>query len=190
MRFENFLEESTTGITAFNKYFKDRDVETFLKKDTPVYDKQGKNTDEIIPQGSKVVVPKSSKYDNGKVIVVYKNIPYNISFNLLDKGAKTGGEKLRITTNKLTQTAKSEMMSVDGKEFDAKVFYSAKDIANSVINGIYNISTIPENLKTIIIKNLNSNKYSKFDWGTFDDRKLKQEISKYYGEILIGLCVV
>ena len=189
MKFKQFLQESTSGLSAWEKYFKDREVKTFVKKTTPVYT-NNKKTDEVIEQGEEVLVPSSSLYNKGKILVLYKGIPKYIQFAALDKQAKKGGEQLKIPANILTKTAQSIESTVRNKTFESKVFYNALDLSTTINNSIQVIKTIPDPLKIVLINYLESGKFSVIDWMGYNNKQHINEIAKYLGELLIGLCIL
>ncbi len=190
MKFNNYLNESTTGYGSWVKYFKGQDKITYVKKISPIYNNVNKKTGEEIEQGEEILVPSSSEFVKGKIIVIYKGVPARIQFSNIDKGAKKGGERLKIPANVLIKTAQNISSTVGSKTFNSKIFYNAMDLSTTLNNSIQHIKTIPDDLKTILINYFENNDYSIIDWMGYDNKGYMNEVAKYLGEIIIGLCVL
>jgi len=190
MRLNDYLVEVTTGDAAWKKYFKDNDIETFTKKTSPVWDINSKKIDMSIEKGEPISVPSSSVFNKGKISVMYKGVPVIISFNNIVKPVTTGGERLKIQASRLVQMSTGKNVTVGSTSFPAKVFYNSTELALSITEGIQNIKTVPKDLKEILINYLSGRKYSIIDWNGYDNKKLKNEVAKYLGELIIGLCIM
>ena len=186
MRFEQFLTEST-GIEAFNKHFSGKDFITKMKKDSPLYDLNGKKTDDMIEGGEEVhITIASTFFKGGRISVLYNDETIYVTLNDIVKPGK-GGEQLSIQATKLLQSAPGRIVTIGEKVIKSKVFYNAPDLAVTVQNGIQLIKTIPEDLKLILTQYLQSGIYNKIDWQGYDNKPYMKEIAKYLGEIAIGL---
>jgi hypothetical protein len=194
MKFYNYLNEVITGKDSWEKYFKGKEVKTIIKKTAIVYDNDLNKTDDVLEIGEEVIVPESSRIEfKGKsalIKVLYKGKPVNIVLNTLKKPTTKGGEQLSIPASKLVQVAQGKTVTVKEKTFPAKVFYSSIDLSNTIQNGIKIIKTIPDDLKDILIRYLNQNQYKYIDWQGYDNKQFINEIAKYLGELIIGLCVM
>lgn len=79
------LDEAKSGTEKWKKYFADSEVETTVKKDTPVYDEKGKKTGDIIKAGEQIITQIIPEYQP-KIPVLYNgNIVY-VSIDNIDKG--------------------------------------------------------------------------------------------------------
>ena len=190
MKFKQYLNEVTSGIDAWTKYFKDQDIATVVKKNGPIYDENGKKTDDTIEGGSEILVPSSSIFDKGKIKVLFNSKPIIITFANIRKPATTGGEQLSIQAAKLVQTAPVKTITIGNKKFPATVFYNSTELSNTLYSGIQMIKTIPDDLKNILLVYLSSGQYNLIDWGDYSNNQFKGEIAKYLGELMIGLTVM
>ena len=187
-QFKKYVNESS-GIGAWQKYFMDKEVITTIKKTSPIWI-NNKKTDDVLEMGEEIIIPSSSIFQKGKISVLYKGVPTIIQFANIVKPTKKGGEQLNIQATKLLKTAKGRSVTIGSKTFPAKVFYNPVDVSTTVQNGIQLIKTIPDDLKNILSNYLSQSKYQFIDWQGYDNKQFKNEIAKYLGEILIGLCVM
>jgi len=189
MKLQMYLNESS-GVAAWMKYFKGIDKVTRTKKVSPIYNSDNKRTGEELEDGEEILVPSSSVFNKGKISVMYKGSPVIIQFANIDKGATKGGETLKINATKLLNTAQNRESTVGSKTFDSKVFYNAQDLSTTLINSLPNMKAIPDNLRNILISYFEGSSYSYINWYGYDNKKHINEIAKYLGEIIIGLCVL
>ena len=78
------LDEAKSGMEKWKKYFADSEVETTVKKDTPIFDENGKKTGDKIKAGEPITTQVVPEYQP-KIPVLYNgNIVY-ISVDNIDK---------------------------------------------------------------------------------------------------------
>jgi ribosome biogenesis GTPase A len=71
------LDEAKSGLEKWKKYFADSEVETVIKKDSPIFDEKGKKTGDIIKAGETITTQVVSEYQpkipvlyNGNIILI------------------------------------------------------------------------------------------------------------------------
>jgi hypothetical protein len=79
------LDEAKSGMEKWKKYFADTEVETTVKKDTPIYDESGKKTGDIIKAGESITTQVVPEYQP-KIPVLYNGNIIYLSIDSIDKG--------------------------------------------------------------------------------------------------------
>lgn len=191
MKFEHYILESTSGLAAWNKYFKGKEVKTTLNKEAAVYNSNGEKTGVVLDVGETVdVMDIEPSKDRNTLLATVKvgtsmvRIPFNTIAKPITKGAS---EKLRINATTLTNGAKTEMVTMMHKTFSAKIFTSSKEMAVIISNAVSNHRLLPDNVKLVLTRYLEQSSYKTIDWSGVDDMTQVNELGKYLGELVIGL---
>ena len=79
------LDEAKSGMEKWKKYFADSEIETTVKKDTPIYDESGKKTGDIIKAGEQITTQVTPEYQP-KIPVLYNGNIIYLSIDSIDKG--------------------------------------------------------------------------------------------------------
>jgi len=79
------LDEAKSGMEKWKKYFADSEIETTVKKDTPIYDESGKKTGDIIKAGEQITTQVTPEYQP-KIPVLYNGNIIYLSVDSIDKG--------------------------------------------------------------------------------------------------------
>jgi hypothetical protein len=79
------LDEAKSGLEKWKKYFADSEVETVIKKDSPIFDEKGKKTGDIIKAGETITTQVVSEYQP-KIPVLYNGNIIYVSIDNIDKG--------------------------------------------------------------------------------------------------------
>ena len=79
------LDEAKSGMEKWKKYFADSEIETTVKKDTPIYDESGKKTGDIIKAGEQITTQVTPEYQP-KIPVLYNGNTIYLSIDSIDKG--------------------------------------------------------------------------------------------------------
>jgi len=79
------LDEAKSGMEKWKKYFADSEIETTVKKDTPIYDESGKKTGDIIKAGEQITTQVTPEYQP-KIPVLYNGNTIYLSVDSIDKG--------------------------------------------------------------------------------------------------------
>jgi len=79
------LDEAKSGMKKWEKYFADAEVETTIKKDTPIYDEKGKKTGNIIKAGESITTQIIPEYQPKIPVLYNRNVIY-VPIDSIDKG--------------------------------------------------------------------------------------------------------
>jgi hypothetical protein len=79
------LDEAKSGLEKWKKYFADSEVETTIKKDSPIFDEKGKKTGDTIKAGETIITQVLPEYQP-KIPVLYNGNIIYISIDNIDKG--------------------------------------------------------------------------------------------------------
>jgi len=79
------FDEAKSGMEKWKKYFADSEIETTVKKDTPIYDESGKKTGDIIKAGEQITTQVTPEYQP-KIPVLYNGNIIYLSVDSIDKG--------------------------------------------------------------------------------------------------------
>lgn len=192
-KFLNWLNEATTGMDAWKKYFKDKDIETVFKDEAWVYTKEGTRTDKYIEAGKKIFIPSDSKPFKVKRMLLIRgltdgNVIY-IPFNKIKKPVSTEGasENLRINAIKLVNSAPERNILYNGNQVSVKYFENIQDFILIIKDGLHKSQFVREEIKNNIDEFLSQSKYDNIAWYDSIKDSEKNELGKYFGELLIGL---
>lgn len=207
-KFYNYLNESINK-ERYSKYFESGEVTDTLTKVSKgktifLLDNNLNKTDISVSNDESITIlninTKTKKTNKGNdqyfVKILYKGFPYYINVNNIITPQKfSRGESLGIQATKLIESGQnaSEDIVLWGKIYpssDFKEFKTSKDLANTIINGFNNNNKVPNNVADEMERILTSGKYSSFKWKNITLQTHKNQIGKYYGELLVGLCLL
>lgn len=84
--FKTFLQEASAGPDKWDKYFSGSDIQTITKKETALFDLNGKKTDELIPKGAYITVLGALEPEyTSKPKIVYGEKKYRVSLTDIAK---------------------------------------------------------------------------------------------------------
>ena len=208
MRFYNYLNESTNK-KRFTKYFEGgeyKDLYIKSKKEVNFYNKdleligiKGQDGESITlldinPKKGKI--NKRQKIDHYFVPVQYKTTIVYIDVNDIRTPQELSrGESLSIQATNLIKSGNNAVKNVIlwGKEYsssDFKEFTSDVELGNVIINGFKNNNSVPDYITNEMERIISGRNYVSFDWGSITSNDHKNQIGKYYGELLVGLCLL
>lgn len=214
MRFQEYLNENFLLIESVNKeryerYFKNQgNVDLYVKtksvRGAKLYNKDLEQLNIYAEDGEKITLLNfkaiSGKIGTQKkkhyfVPVQYGNRVVYIDVNYIRTPGQARGESLGIQATNLIQSANnaSEPVMMWGKKYassEFKEFTTHIELANSIIQGFNNNNKVPDYVASEMERILNSGSYSDFDWGLIKSESYKNQIGKYYGELLVGLCLL
>lgn len=191
----------------YNKYFKTPDtVDQFVRKTSKkaikLYNKnmlplntrpEAGDSIRIIPFKDPIIHSDREWYF---IQVEYDDVVAYINVNdIATPSNKSRGESLGIQATELVKSGRnaSESILLWGKEFDGskfKEFTSARELADVINKGFESGVKIPTDVKSEMKRILSGNKFSKFDWGTITEQTHKNQVGKYYGELLVGMLIL
>lgn len=194
---------STTGKPKWEKYFKDNEVETYVKANSSnskdknyVYDITGIKTNTRLDHGYSIRVLKTDNYyDNGifqnKVLIEYGrgNLGY-IHIDCIDK-VKAGKATIQLESSKMINLGSSIIVDSLNKEINVpcKIFKEKEELALSIINGLELEPSVPdyiaEQFTEFFAGDLIGNQRS-ITWNKGISDKEKNSLGAYLGELLIG----
>lgn len=194
---------ATTGKAKWEKYFKDNEVETYIKANSSnskdknyVYDLTGLKTGKRLEHGHPITVSKTNiYYDSGpytnKVLVEYDRgqLGY-IHIDCIDK-VKNGRATMQIESSKLISLGEDIVVdSLNGQtNVPCKAFKTASDLAKSIINGLENEPSVPDYITEQFTEYFAHDLVSGIkgiSWNAGIGDKEKNTLGAYLGELLIG----
>lgn len=214
MRFQEYLNENCLLIESVNKeryerYFKNQEnVDLYVKtksvRGVKLYNKDLEQLNIYAEDGEKITLLNfkaisgkigTQKKEHYFVPVQYGNRVVYIDVNYIRTPGQARGESLGIQATNLIQSANnaSEPVMMWGKKYassEFKEFTTDTELANSIIQGFNNNKKVPDYVASEMERILNSGSYSDFDWGLIKSESYKNQIGKYYGELLVGLCLL
>jgi hypothetical protein len=149
------LDEAKSGMEKWKKYFADTEVETTIKKDTPIFDEKGKKTGDIIKAGESITTQVVPEYQP-KIPVLYNGNTIYLSIDSIDKGlGKASTEYYKFKPQDLGITA-DEDISIDQLKQEAAVGINAnqqisdtqKKFLLQLLNGVVDLT--PEEKQEIL----------------------------------------
>jgi hypothetical protein len=160
-----------------------------VKDTAPIYfNSSGRDISGYIEKGKKVTVLKSDNYCS-KYYVKYDDNRFGyVQEKYIEKPRKETGptENLKIQMATLIKGGHLENYFWGNELIECRVFYSAGQLINSIVDGIQKNHNLSDELKiqiSGILRNINS----KIIWHASLDISDINELGKYLGECLIGL---
>jgi len=148
--------------------------------------------DKIKPLSGKPIIKNNTYY----IPIEYKSKEVYINVNnIATPQSQNTSESLNIQASNLVRSgnkAKNDVI-LWGKlhpKTEFREFTSANELALSIYNGFVSNSSVPLHVVASMNRLLFSGKYSEFDWGDITNQSHKNQIGKYYGELLVGLCLL
>lgn len=194
---------ATTGKDKWVKYFKDNEVDTYVKANSSnsknqnyIYDLTGAKTNTRLDHGHQIKVSKTNiYYDDGpyanKVLVEYDRgqLGY-LHINCIDK-VKNGKATMQIESSKLISGGENIVVdSLNGQtDVPCKAFKTASDLAKSIINGLENEPSVPDYIAEQFTEYFAHDLVSgikNISWNAGIGDKEKNTLGAYLGELLIG----
>lgn len=204
-KFYKWINESVNG-ERFKKYFNNpKDKNQYIKKqNAKLYDKDlvlkgsGNSGDPITLLNLGEIKSKigTQKKDHYFVPIQHKKGIFYIDVNDIQTPIEfSRGESLGIQATNLIKTGNSakENIILWGNEYsngDFKEFRNVNELRLSIINGFKTNKKVPDYVSNEMERILNSGRYSEFEWGKIKSDDHKNQIGKYYGELLVGLCLM
>jgi hypothetical protein len=149
------LDEAKSGMEKWKKYFADTEVETTIKKDTPIYDESGKKTGDIIKAGELITTQVVPEYQP-KIPVLYNGNTIYLSIDSIDKGlGKASTEYYNFKPQDLGITADKDIL-IDQLKQEASAGINAnqqisdtqKKFLLQLLNGVVDLT--PEEKQEIL----------------------------------------
>jgi hypothetical protein len=194
---------ATTGKAKWEKYFKDNQIETYIKANSSnskdnnyLYDLTGTKTNKRLEHGHPITVSKTSiYYEDGpysnKVLVEYDRgqLGY-IHINCVDK-VKNGKSTMQIESSKLINMGEDIIIdSLNGQtNVPCKAFKTPQSLATSIINGLENEPSVPDYIAEQFTEYFAHDLVSGIKgitWNAGIGDKEKNTLGAYLGELLIG----
>ena len=194
---------ATTGKPKWEKYFKDNEVDTYVKANSSnskdknyVYDITGVKTSTRLDHGHPIRVLKTDNYYDScifqnKVLIEYgrENLGY-IHIDCIDK-VKAGKATIQLESSKMINMGNNIIVDSLNKETNVpcKIFKEKEELALSIINGLELEPSVPdyiaEQFTEFFAGDLVGNKRS-ITWNKGISDKEKNSLGAYLGELLIG----
>jgi hypothetical protein len=162
------LNEARSGMEKWKKYFADSEIETTVKKDTPIFDDKGKKTGDIIKAGESITTQVVSEYQP-KIPVLYNgNIVY-VSVDNIDKALGKASteyydfkpQDLDITTNRDIPIDQLKTETIAGINANQQISDVQRKFLLGLVNDVVNLSSeekqeilAERNFLNQVIKNL------------------------------------
>jgi hypothetical protein len=149
------LDEAKSGMEKWKKYFADNEVETTIKKDTPIYDESGKKTGDVIKAGESITTQVIPEYQP-KIPVLYNGNTIYLSIDSIDKGlGKASTEYYKFKPQDLGVTVNQDI-SIDQLKQEVAVGINAnqqisdtqKKFLLQLLNGVVDLT--PEEKQEIL----------------------------------------
>jgi len=149
------LDEAKSGMEKWKKYFADTEVETTIKKDTPIYDESGKKTGDIIKAGESITTQVVPEYQP-KIPVLYNGNIIYLSIDSIDKGLgkasteyyKFKPQDLGITVDQDIPIELLKKQTTDGINANQQISDVQKKFLLELINGATDLT--PEEKQEIL----------------------------------------
>ena len=194
---------ATSGKDKWEKYFKDKEVETYVKANSSnskdknyVYDITGGKTTKRLDHGHPITVKQTEVYyDSGpyqnKILIEYdRNEIGYIHIDCIDK-VKDGRATIQIESSKLINLGDNIIVDSLNNEINVpcKSFKTKEELALSIINGLENEPSVPDYIAEQFTEFfaghlVGNNRAIKWNPGVGD--KEKNSLGAYLGELLIG----
>ena len=162
------LDEARSGKEKWEKYFSGSEVETTVKKDTPIHDENGKKTGDVIKAGESITTQVIPEYQP-KIPVLYNGNTVYISVDNIDKGlGKASSEyydfkpqDLGIPTNQDISIDQLKTESIAGINANQQISDVQRKFLLGLVNDVANLSSeekqeilVERNFLNQVIKNL------------------------------------
>jgi len=149
------LDEAKSGMEKWKKYFADSEIETTVKKDTPIYDESGKKTGDIIKAGEQITTQVTPEYQP-KIPVLYNGNTIYLSVDSIDKGLgkasteyyKFKPQDLGIPTDQDISIDQLKQETTKGINNNQQVSDIQKKFLLGLVNNITDLT--PEEKQTIL----------------------------------------
>jgi hypothetical protein len=163
------LDEARSGKEKWEKYFSGRKVETTVKKDTPIYDENGKKTGDVIKAGETIITQDTISEYQPKIPVLYDGNTVYISVDNIDKGlGKASSEyydfkpqDLGIPTNRDIPIDQLKTETIAGINANQQISDVQRKFLLGLVNDVVNLSSeekqeilAERNFLNQVIKNL------------------------------------
>jgi hypothetical protein len=162
------LDEAKSGLEKWKKYFADSEVETVIKKDSPIFDEKGKKTGDTIKAGETITTQVVPEYQP-KIPVLYNGNIIYVSIDNIDKGlGKASSEyydfkpqDLGIPTNQDISIDQLKTESIAGINANQQISDVQRKFLLGLVNDVVNLSSeekqeilVERNFLNQVIKNL------------------------------------
>ena len=162
------LDEAKSGLEKWKKYFADSEVETVIKKDSPIFDEKGKKTGDTIKAGETITTQVVPEYQP-KIPVLYNGNIIYVSIDNIDKGlGKASSEyydfkpqDLGIPTNQDISIDQLKTESIAGINANQQISDVQRKFLLGLVNDVANLSSeekqeilVERNFLNQVIKNL------------------------------------
>jgi hypothetical protein len=162
------LDEAKSGLEKWKKYFADSEVETVIKKDSPIFDEKGKKTGDTIKAGETITTQVVPEYQP-KIPVLYNGNIIYVSIDNIDKGlGKASSEyydfkpqDLGIPTNQYISIDQLKTKSIAGINANQQISDVQRKFLLGLVNDVANLSSeekqeilVERNFLNQVIKNL------------------------------------
>jgi len=162
------LDEAKSGMEKWKKYFADSEIETTVKKDTPIYDESGKKTGDIIKAGESITTQVVPEYQP-KIPVLYNGNTIYLSIDSIDKGLGKASteyydfkpQDLDITTNRDIPIDQLKTETIAGINANQQISDVQRKFLLGLVNDVVNLSSeekqeilAERNFLNQVIKNL------------------------------------
>jgi hypothetical protein len=162
------LDEAKSGLEKWKKYFADSEVETVIKKDSPIFDEKDKKTGDTIKAGETITTQVVPEYQP-KIPVLYNGNTIYVSIDNIDKGlGKASSEyydfkpqDLGIPTNQDISIDQLKTESIAGINTNQQISDVQRKFLLGLVNDVANLSSeekqeilVERNFLNQVIKNL------------------------------------
>jgi hypothetical protein len=142
------LDEARSGKEKWEKYFSGSEVETTVKKDTPIHDENGKKTGDVIKAGESITTQVIPEYQP-KIPVLYNGNTVYISVDNIDKGlGKASSEyydfkpqDLGIPTNQDISIDQLKTETIAGINANQQISDVQRKFLLGLVNDVVNLSS-------------------------------------------------
>ena len=179
-----------SGRVKWEHYFKDREVETFVKANSKsTADKNYTDTNVRLAHGTPITVNGGSVYDTKLPITWGDGNQAKFPLDCIDKPGKTN-VRMQIEATKLISLGHNIVVpNILGiPDVKCKCFRTTEEIAKSVLKGLEDEPSVPdyvtEQLLDYFMDNLSGN-YN-FTWSKAVVDGIKKQLGTYVGEMLVG----
>ena len=185
---------ATVKDKKWEKYFKGRTVETFVKANSKATASKNKTNDNTtLAHGTAIMVVGGNTYDFGshRVDIIYNNRPYTFPIDCIEKPGRGGSEgKMNIDATKLIAQGDIQVIPILQGQADVrcKCFHSASELYDAVLAGLDAEPSVPESVMDQMVDYFKDNLRGDYNmiWQEGITDSQRTELGKYFGEVLIG----